>query len=189
MSNWIYNEYGPITASGVNNNAAIVRQKLEAAGWTLNAIAAILGNMQAESGLNPGAWENYMVGNLSGGFGLVQWTPATKLFDWQGGRSVDGDKQISRILYEVANGLQYAAPKGEFKEKTFAEFVKSTKRPGYLAAEFMIAYERPLKQGWKQQIDRARMGEKWFTAISGASAGRWLPVGMLLILSKRGLKM
>lgn len=43
---------------------------------TREAVAAMLGNMQAESGINPGAWQGYTV-NYNRGFGLVQWTPAT----------------------------------------------------------------------------------------------------------------
>ena len=184
MSDWIVNERGQLPVGGTAHNAAIVLEKLRAAGWTDNAIAAILGNMQAESGINPGAWENYQVGNLNGGFGLVQWTPATKLFTWQGGVEVDGDMQIERILYEVQQGIQYGNPGGEFKEKTFAEFTKSEKAPGYLAAEFMKGYEKPLKQGWKQQIDRARMGEMWYQTITGKTPKKWIPVGLIIILKK-----
>lgn len=43
-------------------------------GWTREAICALLGNMQGESGLNPGRHE---VGGT--GFGLVQWTPESVL--------------------------------------------------------------------------------------------------------------
>lgn len=184
MSSWIVNERGPLPAGGAANNAKIIYDKLKTSGWTDEAIAGILGNMQAESGINPGRWENDNVGNLSGGFGLVQWTPATKLFNWQTSQAVDGDKQLERILYEVSAGIQYGDPGGEFKEKTFGEFTKSTKQPGYLAAEFMKAYERPLKQGWKQQIDRARMGEQWYETLTGKKAKKWIPVGLIIILKK-----
>ena len=46
-------------------------------GWTLNAIAGMLGNMESESNINPGIWQNLDAYNYNLGFGLVQWTPAT----------------------------------------------------------------------------------------------------------------
>lgn len=187
MSDWIYNESGPISTSGVQNNARIIRERLTGAGWSIQAVSAILANMQVESGINPGAWENYNVGNLSGGFGLVQWTPATKLFDWQGGQNVDGDKQLDRIFYELQNGIQYGDPGGEFKEKTFEEFARSDKRPGYLSAEFMLAYERPLKRGWKQQMTRARIAERWYSQLTGVQSPKWIPLGLLIIMQQKDI--
>ena len=63
-------------------------------GWTVNAISAILGNMHAESSINPGRWQSDEVGNMNGGYSLVQWTPATKVIDWieseYGGEYTDG---------------------------------------------------------------------------------------------------
>ena len=48
--------------------------------WTSYAVCAMLGNMWTESHVNPGIWQNLDAGNTDLGFGLVQWTPATKLF-------------------------------------------------------------------------------------------------------------
>ena len=45
-------------------------------GWTTEAIAGMVGNMQHESGLNPWRWENDTV-NTQGGYGLAQFTPAS----------------------------------------------------------------------------------------------------------------
>lgn len=45
-------------------------------GWTKQSVAGILGNIQSESGLNPDIWSG------DGGYGLVQWTPGSKLIDW-----------------------------------------------------------------------------------------------------------
>ena len=116
MSNWAVSETGGIGSAGMANNAEIIRGYFSNNGWTMNAIAAIVGNMQVESGINPGRWENDDVGNLSGGFGLVQWTPATKLRDWidstYGGDYTNGDYQLDRIIYELENGLQYSPAKG-----------------------------------------------------------------------------
>lgn len=46
-------------------------------GYSDNAIVGILGNVVAESGLNPWLWENNTV-TYSGGYGLFQYTPASE---------------------------------------------------------------------------------------------------------------
>ena len=186
MSNWIFNESGTIGSAGMTNNAGIIRNFFSGNGWTINAISAIVGNMQVESGINPGRWENDDVGNLSGGFGLVQWTPATKIRDWidsaYGGDYTNGDYQLERIIYELNNGLQYA-PTKSFKE-TFFEWSTSTKKPGYLAAAFLCNYERAANTGWGAQISRARIAESWYQTFTGESPGKWIPPGLICAMKK-----
>lgn len=56
--------------------------------WTPNAVIGMLGNMVGESGLNPARWEgdkDRSINNergISKGFGIVQWTPWNKHWDW-----------------------------------------------------------------------------------------------------------
>lgn len=188
MSDWAVNEYGTIGTAGIENNALIIGGTLSNSGWSSSAIAGLLGNMQAESGINPGRWEGDEVGNLNAGFGLVQWTPATKIQNWiyeEYGSTdyTDGNYQIDRILFELSNGLQYAPTSG-FPE-TFAEWAVSDKPPGYLAAAFMKNYERPLKQGIGVQISRARMAERWFTFLTGQTPQKWTPPALVILLKRR----
>ena len=187
MSSWVVNENGAIGSDGMTNNANIIKDYFYNSGWTMNAIAAIVGNMQVESGINPGRWENDDVGNLSGGFGLVQWTPATKLRDWidstyGSGDYTNGDYQLDRIIYELENGLQYSPAKG-FNE-TFSEWSISNKKPGYLAAAFLCNYEKAADTGWRAQINRARIAEKWFQTFTGENPGKWLPPGLICAMKK-----
>ncbi len=187
MSNWVVNENGAIGSDGMTNNANIIKDYFYDSGWTMNAIAAIVGNMQVESGINPGRWENDDVGNLSGGFGLVQWTPATKLRDWidstyGGGDYTNGDYQLDRIIYELENGLQYSPEKG-FNE-TFSEWSISNKKPGYLAAAFLCNYEKAANTGWGAQISRARIAEKWYQTFTGENPGKWIPPGLICAMKK-----
>ena len=187
MSNWVVNENGAIGSDGMTNNAGIIKDYFHNNGWTMNAIAAIVGNMQVESGINPGRWENDDVGNLSGGFGLVQWTPATKLRDWidstyGGGDYTNGDYQLDRIIYELENGLQYSPEKG-FNE-TFSEWSISNKKPGYLAAAFLCNYEKAANTGWSAQISRARIAEKWYKTFTGENPGKWMPPGLICAMKK-----
>lgn len=192
MSDWILNENGAIGQNGMENNALIIRDYLALNGWSFNAISALLGNMQAESGINPARWENDIVGNLGGGFGLVQWTPATKLINWvevqysdgvlPSNDYTDGFNQLARIEYEVNNNIQYY-PTAAFKE-SFREWTTSNKNPGYLAAAFMKNYERPLDQSFKVQIQRAKNARQWHIFLTGSDPGGWIPSGLLALLKK-----
>lgn len=81
----------------LENNARYIWQYFGSRGWTLNAVAAMLGNMERESTINPGRYENFgssltlsqnptqselnnyleTYKSLKGrypGYGLVQWT-------------------------------------------------------------------------------------------------------------------
>ena len=80
MSVTISNAY--LSLSEQQGNAAYIVNYFRNRGWTDNAIAGLLGNMESESTINPGLWESLDYGNTSRGFGLTQWTPATKLFSW-----------------------------------------------------------------------------------------------------------
>ena len=56
--------------------------------WTLTAICGMLGNMWSESGMNPWRWQ-YDTVTYSGGYGLVQFTPAKDTDDPMAGY-IDG---------------------------------------------------------------------------------------------------
>lgn len=71
-----------LSESQMQDNAYEVYSFFSGRGWTLNAIAGILGNMESESNINPGVWQNLDSYNYNLGFGLVQWTPATNYTNW-----------------------------------------------------------------------------------------------------------
>jgi hypothetical protein len=72
-------------------NAEYIFDYLTAHGWSKEAICALLGNIQLESWLNPGAWE---VGGT--GYGLVQWTPAAKFLNWAGIENAAAADELAR---------------------------------------------------------------------------------------------
>ena len=94
-------------------NAKYIWYALQNNGWTLNAVCGMLGNMQAESAINPGRWQSDRVGNMSGGYGLVQWTPATKYINWlpSGSDPSTMDNNLSRIKWEAINNKQWRKSK------------------------------------------------------------------------------
>ncbi len=164
-----FNESEVLSSEEMHINAGYVFSYLTNNAWSINAISAMLGNMQAESSINPGRWQNDDVGNVSLGYGLVQWTPSTKYTDWcneQGlSDSSEMDSNLARILYEVANGIQwYATDKYNI---SFLEFTKSTDSVESLAAAFLLNYERPADQSESVQAYRGELATAWYTYLTG----------------------
>ena len=158
-----------LTLGEMQNNAKYIYNFLSARGWTLNAIAGMLGNMQTESTINPGIWQSLNEGNTAGGFGLVQWTPATNLINWANESGLDYahiDTQLRRIEWELENGEQYY-PTDAYPE-TFAAFKASTADPYYLGMAFLANYERPAEPN---QPIRGEQAEYWYTYLSGFDPG------------------
>ena len=157
-----------LTDAQMRVNAVYIYNFLSSKGWTVNAIAGMLGNMEAESTINPGRWEGNDIYNFSGGYGLVQWTPATNFIDWANSKGYDAssmDANIERILYEVESGLQWIA-KSEYP-LSFEEFTKSTESVDYLARAFLLDYERPKDQSENVQIYRSTLAGVWYEYLTG----------------------
>lgn len=80
-------------------------------GWDKASICALCGNMRAERlGSTPTSGRFGYGHSLQRGYGLVQWTPATKLIDWGAGEGMDytsGDTQMARINYETIQNIQW----------------------------------------------------------------------------------
>ncbi len=177
----------------MTTNAKYIWAYLGGRGWSKNAVAGMLGNMQTESSINPGIWEGLNAGT-GPGYGLVQWTPYTKYTEWCAERSLDPshmDSALQRIEYELENGLQYY-PTDSYPE-TFAQFKTSTKTPTYLAMVFLANYERPKDP---DQPARGTQAEAWYKVLDGAPApdspsgpgikkGRSLPLFMMYLATRR----
>lgn len=156
----------------MQQNAMYIAAYLLNEGWTMEAIAGMLGNIQAESTINPGIWQSLKEGNTSGGFGLTQWTPATKLIDWatdQGLDYKDIDTQLKRILYEVEEGIQFYST--DTYPINFKDFTTSTKTPEWLAGAFLYNYERPAEYNITPRQNNARY---WYNFLSALDLA-WLP--------------
>lgn len=161
-------ESAPLTQSQMETNATYIYSFLTAQGWTINAIAAVLGNMNAESTLNPGRWQSDSVNWTAGGYGLVQWTPTTRHISWCNERGLDPsamDSNLTHLNWEILDGDDYY-PTTAYP-LSFQAFTKSTESPGYLAKAFLLNYERPYDQSVTAQNFRAGLAESWYTYISG----------------------
>lgn len=151
-------------------NAAYVWNYLQPRGWTINAVAGMLGNMQSESHINPGIWQGLDEGNLTGGYGIVQWTPATKFLNWCDAQiparnPTTMNANLDRILYEVENDIQWGNDsQGNPPPYSFYDFTQSTETPYTLGLFFLYYYERPavMEQPW-----RGEQAEFWYQFLGG----------------------
>ena len=168
-----------LTLAQMTINAQYILNYLVARGWTKEAVCGMLGNMQTESTINPTIWQSLNEGNTSGGYGLVQWTPATKLIEWADSEGLiysDIDTQLQRILYEVDEGIQFY--KTDDYPITFKEFIVSTSSPEYLAKAFIYNYERPAS--YSTADTRSEQARYWFdnlTVGSNVGEGEDTPTG------------
>lgn len=172
-----------LTSEEMRNNAAYIWWYLSQRGWTANAVAGMLGNMQVESSINPGIWQNLNEGNTTGGFGLVQWTPATKLINWcnsNGKKYTSMGVQLDRICWEqeTENGQFYSADT-QYAGMSFTDFKNSTLSPNELGMIFLACYERPADP---EQPARGENAEYWYTYITGLSFEEKKKKGLSLLL-------
>lgn len=165
----LWGESEPLSESEMKKNALYLRSYFTAEGWTENAIAAILGNMQAESTINPGRWQNDNIGS-GPAYGIVQWDPWSKYVDWCTERGYSDpsemDNNLARIIYELENGGQWYQT--DEYNITFLEFSRnSIASPQYLAAAFVKNYERPADQSEAALAYRGKLADAWYTYITG----------------------
>lgn len=184
MPNWVVAESRSLSLEEMAVNATIIHDTLIPEGWTLNAVCAMLGNMQLESTINPGRWEGDRVG-VGPGFGLTQWTPYTKVTNWirstfQSEDFTSGDYQLARIVYEWQNEIQW----GQTSQYpiSFHEFAQSTAPLEYLVAAFEYNYE----VGTPLLDIRTRYAKYWWDYFGGGAV-RTLPIWLLAQFNKRGV--
>ena len=145
-------------------NAKEIYDFFIAKGWTVNAICGMLGNIHWESdGIQPDI--NEMGGT---GYGLVQWTPGTKLKNWTDENGLDYrtvNSQCQRIQWELDNGQQYLKSKCNYTD--FKAFSKSEDSPDKLAYCFMTEYERP-NESVAHLYDRQQYAKYWYNYFTNA---------------------
>lgn len=163
---WHYvdtNRANPLTQSEMEDNVdEIYAQLYSSYGWSINAICAVLGNMQYESYINPAQTEiGHPTGSMSYGYGLVQWTPARKIKEWLQANNHSIYSGYWQCYY-LANVYQGEWISTASYPETYAEFAHSGKTIDYLTKCFFYNYERGT---WSDQ--RTTMAENWYRYIMG----------------------
>lgn len=180
---WI-SRSGALTQSEMENNADIIINYYRSLGINDKTIAAILGNMQAESSINP---ERQEVGGA--GFGLVQWTPVSVLQNHCNTLGLspytDGDVQIQVLKAEIQNqsGVAEWYTSSAFISNyynsgatsdmigiTGLQFLNNDMNwePDKLSILFMAGYERPsYNPNVNHYQTRKQNALNWFTYMGG----------------------
>lgn len=169
---------GRLTADEIHSNGMRLARKLYRYRWTEECIAAIVGNVNAESGLNSGStenprpWGDYLPDNQEvlqssylRGMGFVQWTPGRDKIvlyaDSIGLQWYDGDAQCLRLKWECDNGQQMPAVNWNW-------FVNSHADLDEMSDFWLLAYERPTPEEAEASApERRRLTHYWYNEIHG----------------------
>ena len=157
-----------LTDAEMRTNAIYIWDYLGQRGWTRNAVAGMLGNMQTESTINPGIWQGLNEGH-GPAYGLVQWDPYTKYTSWCEANGLEPSHMgsaLKRIEWELANGEQYYAT--DSYPLSFSEYKVSTQSANYLGMAFLNNYERPAD---RDQPNRGTQAEYWYGVLAGHTPG------------------
>ena len=144
--------------------------------WSRESICALVGNMRHESSINPDMYEYGYDWSADRGYGLVQWTPRSKYWDWavaNGKEPRSGNSQLDRIDYEVANNIQWI-PRSDYGNMTFAQFRTNSGNWSidYLTEAFTWGYERPnTEAGWASMPDRKAFAHKANNELDWSGGG------------------
>ena len=166
QSNAYLTDYG----DEMTGNAYMIYQYFLALGFSSAAIAGMLGNIQQESTINPAIWQNLTPG--TGGYGLVQWTPAGNYLNYATSEGVNindpdanGNCQC-KLINECENVGQWLPNVSEGYTYTWSQFSQLTDYTEATKA-FCWEYERP---GNPNMTDRLAYAEHWYELIAG---GGW----------------
>ena len=170
---WISEYQRWLSESESLQNAQLVANHLIPQGWTKESVSALCGNMRHESSINPDMYEfNYAWGD-DRGYGLVQWTPRSKYWDWAESRNLpprNGDSQLARIDYEVEQNIQWISTPNY--PESYAQFRASTKSMDYLVPAFTWNYERPNAESGQQSMpDRIAFAKRCLNELDFSGSG------------------
>lgn len=162
-------------------NAQLVVNRMLKNGWSKNAICGVLGNMRHESSVNPNMYEYGYLWSADRGFGLVQWTPRSKYWNWALSNGYaeselrNGEAQLDFMDHEMKNGLQWISTPNY--PLSYSEFAKSKKSVDYLTQAFLWNYERPnYSAGINSTPDRIRFAKLCYNNLDFTGDGTSVPV-------------
>ena len=143
--------------------------------WKSHSLSAMLGNIRHESSVNPDMYEYGYDWLDDRGYGLVQWTPRSKYWDWavvNGLEPRNGNSQLARIDYEVVNNIQWIATSSY--PLSFSDFRQNSGNWSleYLTEAFTWCYERPNEQsGQDSMSDRKAFAQLCLTSLDFQGGG------------------
>jgi hypothetical protein len=173
---WIAGYQVWLTEEQSLNNAQMVVNHFANTDWTKESLSAMCGNMRHESSINPDMYEYGYDWTADRGYGLVQWTPRSKYWDWATENSLpqrEGNSQLARIDYEVENNIQWI-PRSDYENMTFAEFRTNAGNwtVDYLTEAFTWGYERPNQTAGEESMpSRKAFAQRCYTELDWSGTG------------------
>lgn len=170
---------------GTNLGGAGVRaiwDNLRSVGMTPSQAAGVMGNMQSESGFNPfiiqgsGTSQNPADAG-SGGYGLVQWTPGSKLIPYLHG-------QLPSVGTEIAALAAQLSGVGPSPEGAAGAALRAATDPMTAANVFGLQYER---YAGPPQADRAAQAAAIFDKFNSYDEGGLLQPGYTIAYNGTGM--
>lgn len=147
----------------------------ESVGFSKEQSAGIVGNMIAESGVQPQRLQGSDSGSIttadaaengSLGWGLVQWTPPSKMITPVKQVQQDPNDIVVQLEFLVGQlnnqwpeGWSGGPPASGFNEKTAGDDLKQQTTVDGAARSFMLKYERPRDKSERKQAERVRLAE------------------------------
>lgn len=143
-------------------------------GYSEQASAAILGNAQHESFLNPAQWQvGGYVGKPTGGYGLWQWDPSTRYTQTYCGHfgydRTSGYYQCEWVDTQTIGGLEGNQWIGRVNPTSWEDFKVSTLSVDTLTEAFCKNWERG---NWLEQdayINRLANANYWYQYFTGTT--------------------
>lgn len=185
-----------LTEKEMQNNAKIIYRYLLPKGWTLEAIAALIANFEHESTVSPARWQiGFKPGNMAAGYGLAQWTPATKLKNWAGSDwETNHNKQLDFLQYHLEHPSEHWVKRAPYNNWTITQFAASTADPYMLACVFCWNYEGndvvlngTYAEKEDLKLERGSAATKWYNYLKTVSVptATNIPLWLLFKLKER----
>jgi hypothetical protein len=134
----------------MNNNILCMYSYFMKKGWTENAVIGLIANVIRESYINPAQWGIGELDNQNTGFGLIMWTPATKIIPsmqsagiWKTDYQAYGDFECDFIHDGTVNMTQWV-PAGYGKYMTGNDYINSTESAEQCVIDWYDHAERGL---------------------------------------------
>lgn len=156
--NYVITDSVPWSHKTQTGNADEIISYFNGLGFTNEAIAGLLGNMEHESYLNPGQQEIGYDGSTSRGYGLIQWTPATNLINVIGSEWYRGDLQIQFINEEGSTSAWIPTERFPYSWSEFSQLTD------YEEATMAYAIERE-RAGVSAFEARIEYADFWYNYI------------------------
>lgn len=144
--------------SGGKSGARGIWNALRTGGLSEKQAAGVMGNMWSESSMK---WNIHQIGG-GGGYGLVQWTPGSKLKDIlkKGGKKDNMENQVWALLHQLSG-------KGPHAEGAAGADLKKQKTVYGATRSFLKKYERAADTSDANAKRRNKKSEEYYKAFTG----------------------